>query len=211
LRNSPANHSSPKTWSSREAYLLALVCLFAGLVVGWLFRGSSPSAATSSAAVGSTAPAGSPPGMTQTLQSPESLNPVVQPMLDALKVNPKDADTLVRLGNTYFDHQFWSQAVTYYQRALEIRPNDVNVRTDLGTALYNAGFPEKAVAEFEKSLKVNPTHPNTLFNLGVVRWNGLNDAKGAIAVWEKLLETNPNYPEKQKVLDLIAKAKGQPG
>jgi tetratricopeptide (TPR) repeat protein len=90
-----------------------------------------------------------------------------------------------------------------------VRPNQVNVRTDLGTAFWYSGFPQKAVAEYEKSLATEPTHPNTLFNLAIVQSEGLKDYGAAIATWEKLLKTNPQYPEKQRVLDLIEKARKQ--
>jgi cytochrome c-type biogenesis protein CcmH/NrfG len=46
-----------------------------------------------------------------------------------------------------------------------------------------------------------------LFNSGIVKWQGKKDAKGAIADWEQLLKTNPGYPERQKVEDLMSKAK----
>ena len=64
-----------------------------------------------------------------------------------------------------------------------------------------------ALAEFQKSLSYKPNHPNTLFNSGIVKWQGKNDAKGAIAAWEQLLKTNPNYPERQKVEELLTRAK----
>jgi hypothetical protein len=46
-----------------------------------------------------------------------------------------------------------------------------------------------------------------MMNMGIVKLNGLSDSKGAIAIWEKLLRDNPQFPEKQKVRDLIAQAK----
>jgi cytochrome c-type biogenesis protein CcmH/NrfG len=40
-----------------------------------------------------------------------------------------------------------------------------------------------------------------------VKWQGKNDAPGAIAAWEQLLKTNPGYPERQKVEELLNRAK----
>jgi len=118
-------------------------------------------------------------------------------------------ETLVQLGNLYYDNRVYPEAIEYYNRALDVRPNDINVRTDLGTAYWYSGSPEKAVKEYEKSLAIDPSHPNTLFNMGVVRSEGLKDHAGAIAAWEKLLNSNPQYPEKQKIQDLITKARSQ--
>ncbi len=192
------------TWTAREAYLLAMVTLFVGLIAGYLFHGTSAPSTTAAAPTPSSAPAA--PG---SLQSPEQLRVLVQPMLDAARANPADPKPLVEVGNAYYDHKFYPQAIEYYQKALALKPDDVNVRTDMGTAMWYSGSPKEAVAEFEKSLKVDPNHAQTLYNMGVVKWEGLKDAKGAIAAWQHLLDTNPNYPERQKVLDLLQKAKAQ--
>ena len=128
-------------------------------------------------------------------------------MLEALKKNPRDADTLVKVGNLYYDAQLYTRAIEYYQQVLKITPANVDVRTDMGTALFYLGDADRALAEFEKSLSYQPNHPNTLFNAGIVKWQGKKDAKGAIAAWERLLQTSPGYPERQKVEDLLNRAK----
>lgn len=200
------NQGSDNTqWTSREAYLLAMVTLFVGLVAGFLFHGSTAPSTTTAAPAPSAASAPTP----DTLQSPEQLRILVQPMLDAARANPADPRPLVEAGNAYYDHKFYPQAIEYYQKALALKPDDVNVRTDMGTALFYSGSPKEAVAEFEKSLKVDPNHAQTLFNMGVVKMDGLKDRAGAITAWKRLLDTNPNYPERQKVLDLMQKAKAQ--
>ncbi len=191
-------------WSSREAYLLALVCLLSGLVLGYLFHGSSAPVASMVAAAQPAVPGAQP-----SAPSAQDLTPLAAPLLAALKVDPNNYDTLVQLGNLYYDHHVFPQAIEYYGRALAIRPNDPNVRTDLGTAFWYAGFPEKAVAEYEKSLAVDPQHANTLFNLGVVRLEGLKDAKGAIAAWEKLLAANPPLAQRGRAMELMAQARQQ--
>ncbi len=200
------NTGSGGSWTSREAYLLALVCLTAGLLIGYIFRGSPAPPPTT---VGATAPAPGTPPAPGALPTAESLQPLAAPLLAALKADPRSFETLVQLGNLYYDHRIYPEAIEYYTRALEVRPNEVNVRTDLGTAFWYSGFPQKGVAEYEKSLAIDPAHANTLFNLGVVRSDGLKDYAGAIAAWEKLLKSNPQYPERQRVLDLMEKARTQ--
>jgi cytochrome c-type biogenesis protein CcmH/NrfG len=194
------------TWSSREAYLLALVCLLSGLVLGYLFHGSGAPVASTVAAAQPAGPAAQP-----SMPSAQDLTPLAAPLLAALKVDPNNYETLVQLGNLYYDHHVFPEAIQYYGRALTIRPNDPNVRTDLGTAFWYAGFPEKAVAEYEKSLAADPQHANTLFNLGVVRLEGLKDAQGAIAAWEKLLAANPSVAQRGRAMELIAQARQQAG
>jgi tetratricopeptide (TPR) repeat protein len=201
------------TWTSREAYLLAAVCLLTGLV-GYLFRGSggltATSAPASTAAPATQASVPSPSAIPPAAPSAEVLQPMAAPLLAALKQEPKNVEILVQLGNLYFDHSVYPEAIQYYSQALELKPNDVNVRTDLGTAYWYAKDAKKAIAEYEKSLKVDPTHGPTLMNMGIVKLNGLQDKKGAIEAWERLLKVSPNFQEKQRVVNLLAQAKAQP-
>jgi len=193
-----------KPWSARESYLLAMVCLFVGLVAGWLLRGSSSPAVSAPAATNApSAPAG------ESLPSAALLNQEAQPLLDALKANPKDAAGLVKLANVYYDHKAWSDAIRYYQQALDIRPDDPDVRTDMGTAYYYSGFPDKAIEQFNQVLKKSPNYANTLFNLGIIRRDVYKDNAGALAAWDKLLKNNPNLPpdQVQKVQSVIAETK----
>jgi tetratricopeptide (TPR) repeat protein len=133
------------------------------------------------------------------------------PLLQALKIDPNNYETLVKLGNLYYDYKVFPEAISYYEKAVKINAKDVNVLTDLGTAYWYAGFPEKAVVRYEQALVIQPTYGQTLFNLGVVRLDGLKDARGAVAAWEKLLSSNPQYPERQKVQEMLAKARAQAG
>jgi tetratricopeptide (TPR) repeat protein len=133
---------------------------------------------------------------------------VVAPLLMMLEQDAKNADVLTQIGNLYYDHHAYRQAVPYYRRALETRPDDANIRTDLGTALWMSGDPRAALSEYEQVLRKNPNFAPALMNTGIVRLNGLNDAQGAIDAWEKLLATNPQFSERQRVLDLLAQARG---
>ena len=181
-----------------------MVCLFVGLVAGWFVRGSSPPVVNAPAAASTpSAPAG------ESQPSAAALNQEAQPLLDALKANPRDAATLVALGNLYYDRKSWPEAIRYYQQSLDIRPDDADVRTDMGTAYYYSGFPDKALDQFNQVLKKSPNYANTLFNLGIVRRDAYKDNAGALAAWDKLLKNNPNLPpdQVQKVQALIAETK----
>lgn len=129
------------------------------------------------------------------------------PLIEAVTKNPNDYDSLVKLGNLFYDGQQYAGAVQYYERAVAIHPENVDVRTDLGTAYWYGGNADQAVAALETALKYSPGHPQTLFNLGWVRWQGKGDPKGAVEAWQKLLKANPDYPQRQQVEQYIAKAK----
>jgi tetratricopeptide (TPR) repeat protein len=207
------------SFTTAQAYTLAVITLVIGIAVGYFARGSSPAtlpadsaqaaapASTGTAAMGSAQLPGI--GSPQPPQAPsaEMVAKAAEPLLDQLKQNPNDFDSLAKLGNLYYDSQAYPQAIQYYEKALAVQPNNADVRTDMGTAYWYTGDPDKAIANFEKALAIRPNHPGTLFNLGIVKWQGKNDPKGAVVAWEKLLQTNPDYPQKDQVQMLIERAK----
>lgn len=204
--------SSNANWTSREAYLLALVCLLSGLALGYLFRGSSPPGSTAGVpapSAVSSVPGGAPAAGGAALHSAEAVEPLAAPLLAAVKANPGNVQALVELGNLYYDHHVYPQAIEYYRRALEFRPDDPNVRTDLGTAYWYSGFADQAIAEYTKVLAKNSTFAPAMLNTGIVRMEGLKDYAGAVAAWEKLLATNPQHPERGRVEGLIAQTRAR--
>jgi len=132
-----------------------------------------------------------------------------EPLKARLQSNPRDAATLIELGNIYFDASQWTDAIGYYTRALNETPNNPNARTDMGIAYYYSGAPDRALKEFDRSLKDDPRHAQTLFNVGVVKMNAKNDPKGAIAAWEELLKIDPQYQARVKVESMLAEARAK--
>jgi cytochrome c-type biogenesis protein CcmH/NrfG len=200
--------SASGVWTGTQAYVLAVFCLLLGVALGYLFRGSASPAAQASA-TGAAAEQGS--GVHQQQQpdanAQAALAQAAAPLLDAVNKDPKDYDSLVKLGDLFYDGKQFPNAIEYYQRALAIHPENPDVRTDMGTAYWYNGDADKAIAELQTSLKYRPGHPQTLFNLGWVRWQGKTDPKGAVEAWEELLKANPEYPQRQQVEQYIAKAK----
>jgi len=210
-RNSPqlqptTNSAGSGMWTGAQAYILAAFCLLLGVALGYLFRGSA--SVTRQAAASTSMQQGS--GMRQQPADPAAQAALAQaaaPLIEAVNKNPNDFETLVKLGNLFYDGQQFPNAIQYYERALVIHPDNPDVRTDMGTAYWYTGSAEKALTAMETSLKYRPGHPQTLFNLGWVRWQGKQDPKGAIEAWQQLIKANPDYPERQQVEQYIAKAK----
>jgi tetratricopeptide (TPR) repeat protein len=199
--------NASKEWTSVQAYALAVLCLLIGVIGGWLFRGSQ---APASGTLVETANA-SEPAARGAQPTPEQMKRMADtqatPLLEKLQSDPANAELLASVGNIYYDTQQYPTAIEYYQRSLKAQPADAGVRTDMATAYWYTGNADTAITEFNKALSYEPNKANTLFNLGVVEWQGKMDVNGAVAVWEKLLQTHPDYPEKDKVLQLMAQAK----
>jgi cytochrome c-type biogenesis protein CcmH/NrfG len=202
-------------WTSAQAFAVALICLLLGLAGGWFIHKSLGSAHVASAVVRPTMPTGASPavqfGSLSGMPTPEQLKKMADtqaaPLLENLKADPNNAELLTRIGNIYYDVKQYPTAIEYYERSLKLQPANTAVRTDMGTAYWYMGNADTALAEFNKALAYEPNKANTLFNLGIVKWQGKNDAKGAIEDWQKLLDTNPNYAARDKVQQLIDQAK----
>jgi len=201
-QNEQSQSTPSAAWTNTQAYVLAVFCLLLGVALGYLFRGSaSPTAQAAATTVPQTQAQPSDANMQAALAQ------AAAPLLDAVNQNPKDYDSLVQLGDLFYDAKQYPGAIQYYERALAIHPENPDVRTDMGTAYWYTGDADKAIAAMQTSLKYRPGHPQTLFNLGWIRWQGKADPKGAVEAWEKLLKTNPDYPQRQQVEQDIAKAK----
>ncbi len=206
MSDSNRHSQSEATWTGTQAYILAAVCLVLGVGLGYLFRGSAgPATARASGTPAQQASPSSQQPSAADMQA--AVNQSAAPLLVAIHQNPNDYDSLVKLGNVYYDGQQFPSAIQYYERALTIHPENPDVRTDMGTAYWYTGNADKAIEAMQVSLKYRPNHPQTLFNLGWVRWQGKADPKGAVQAWEQLLKANPEYPQRQQVEQYIAKAK----
>lgn len=207
-----AAQTSPRqtaSWTSLQAYILAIFCLALGVTLGYLFRGSASPAAAANATP--PAPAAETNSQKAPYHDPAQMKAMVEqttaPMLEAIKKDPKDFGNLVNLANVYYDAQQYPQAIQYYEQALKIQPSNADVTTDLGTAYWYTGDADKAIVKFQQSLKLRPNHAGTLFNMGIVEWQGKQDPSAAVTAWEQLLKTNPDYPQRQQIEDFINKAK----
>lgn len=218
MANQPARSkvSANVSWTSAQAYTMAIICLLIGVGAGWFLRGLQIPAETRSAAPTAQTEGGGATGIGGMGQqpSPEQMRHMADqqaaPLLAQLNTRPNDAELLTQLGNIYFDTKQYDTAIDYYARVLKMQPSNTNVRTDMGIAYWEGRRDaDTAISEFNNALTYEPTKPQTLQSLGIVKWQGKSDAKGAVAAWEKLLQTNPTYENKAAIQQLINEAKGQ--
>lgn len=194
-------------WTSTQAYVLSVICLLVGVAVGYLARGSaSPQTGVVQAQAAAQAGMGSAAQTPSREQMRQMAETEAVPVIAQLKSDPNNSDLLYKLGNIYYDAQQYADAVNYYERCLKINPKATDVRTDMATAYHFMGQTDRALQEYGEVLKIDGTHANALFNTGMVKWQDKQDMSGAIVAWKRLLETNPQYPQRDKVQQLIAQA-----
>jgi tetratricopeptide (TPR) repeat protein len=105
----------------------------------------------------------------------------------ANRIKPDDYETIVNLGNAYFDSGKYEDAEKSYSSALVKKADDVNVRTDLGLTFIFRQPPnyDRAIQEFSRSLETDPNHIQTLQNL-IVAYTKKGDAVKANAALLRL-------------------------
>ncbi|HVZ17785.1 MAG TPA: tetratricopeptide repeat protein [Terriglobales bacterium] len=206
-----SNQHAIGNWTSTQAYLLAIICLVAGVAIGYLLRGSESQApAPTAASLPADQGGAGGIGASATQPTPEQMRHMAdkkaEPLLAQLKSNPNDPKLLYDIGNIYYDTQQFPEAIKYYEQSLSIDPKADDVRTDMAVAYFYSDDVDKALSELDVVLKQNPAHTNALFNQGMIRWKGKMDITGAIASWKKLLQVNPNYERRTEVEAFIAQA-----
>jgi len=195
-----------------QVYLLAAVCLVAGLLIGYFFLGSHavPGMAKTkpqTSASNSTASfEGGHPKLTLE-QMKQMADVQASALIEKSKTDPKNAALLIQIAGIYqASHQF-KEGADYFRKALEIDPKNVAARTQLASCLYYSDDADGALAQLNQALKYSPNDVNALFNLGMIKYRGKKDPQGAIAVWQQLLKANPNLDRKPVVEQMIAEAK----
>ena len=201
------------SWSAMQVYVMGAICLMLGLALGYLFRGSQTQPGTGSAPSQTAPPmqAGVPQQMPSLDKMRQMADTKAAPLLDQLKTDPNNADLLKQVAKIYLaTHQF-KEAANYYGKVVEINPKDVATRTQMASCLYYSGDVDGAINQLQKSLEYDPKDANSLFNLGMIKWEGRQDAKGALEAWRLLLKTNPELsPErKAKVQRMMADVEQQ--
>jgi cytochrome c-type biogenesis protein CcmH/NrfG len=193
-----------KLWSNSQAGAVALVCVAAGVALGYLLHSLQPAPKNLP----------QPPGMAgsinagmPTLDRLKRMGDAqAQPLLAELQKNPNDAGLLAKLGSIYFRTRQFSLSADYYGRAAQVKP-DAETFVSLSNAYHYAGADERALDALNRALAIDPKCPDALFNLGMLRWQVKGDPKGAVDAWQRLLKTNPDHPRRAQVEAMIARAR----
>ena len=200
--------TAPSLLQAKNVYILAAICLAAGLAIGFVC-GTPGSAAAGEMASATAASLAKPPGSGHPVSMSDMKHMADQqaaPLLQQLKANPVDTKTLAQVGAIYHVAHQYQDAAQWYGRAVQSAPGDVGLRTQLATSLYRAGDADGAIAQLDEALKLDPKNANSLFNLGMIRLQGKADRPGAVAAWRQLLKSNPDLSPDRKaaVQHLIA-------
>jgi len=188
-----------------QVYVMAAICLVAGLAIGYLLRGSqlqaSPTPTATKPGIPSPQPnatvSGHPHGLEELKQMADKR---VAPLIEKLKSDPNDSAVLAQVGAIYHTSHQFKEAADYYGKAVQIDPKNVALRTKLASSLYRNDDIDGAIAQLNHALSYDPKDANALFDLGMIRLQGKQDGKGALEAWQQLLRTNPQLSAERKAM-----------
>lgn len=196
-----------QTIQRSHVYAMAIICLIAGLGIGYLMR-SSMLAVPNAQGVALTSPHGAMPAGHSLEELKQISDQKAAPLLEKLKSNPNDTSLLAQVAALYHTTHRFKEAADYYSRAVNTDPKDVALRTRFASSLYRSGDIDGAIAQLNTALTYDPKDANALYDLGMIRLHGNGDSKGAVAAWQRLLKTNPDLSPDRKavVMKVMASA-----
>ncbi len=180
----PAGARAPGRRSSlrRVAGGTLTLAVAAGLIVGVYDMGGGSSKAKSGQA-GTT----EPPGLTRSDEAR------VSKLMVKLKANPKDAATLIALGDIYFKARDYNNAGGFMKSAVASDPGNTTARLGLGAAEFNLGDAADARRDWLRVIAADPKNVEAYYDLGFLYVSkSPPDMAGAKKMWAKVVALAPN-------------------
>ena len=109
---------------------------------------------------------------------------------DAVKQNPKDAESLSNLGQVLVRMQRVAEAIPYFERACALNPDRWAYRFNLARALGLLQRWDEAIASYRQAQMLFPDDYATTFNLALAMHKKGDDA-GAVVEYKKAIALNP--------------------
>jgi tetratricopeptide (TPR) repeat protein len=125
----------------------------------------------------------------------------VDPLEQAIQLNPKSPDAHLNLGNVYDGLKRYDDAVREFKKVIELQPattppaKQADPWYNLGSVYYKQRKWPEAIAAYQKSAALNPQDPYVMDGLGYVLLE-TGDTRGAISAYEKatrLQSTNASF------------------
>ncbi|HEY5628984.1 MAG TPA: hypothetical protein VIR16_05690 [Candidatus Limnocylindrales bacterium] len=162
--------------------VLALVVVI-GFVVPFVFSLGAPSAV----AANSAAPSASGPAVDMAK---------VTALMTQLQGKPNDVDTMMQLGNTYFEGADYADAATFYGKVVAIQPNNIKALLANGAAAYNQNDTATAERLWKQVVALKPTEKAVAqevhYDLGVLYMHSTSpDWASVLNEWRQVIDIDP--------------------
>jgi tetratricopeptide (TPR) repeat protein len=112
-----------------------------------------------------------------------------------LAKDPKAADVLFRVAETYRRKGDLNVAIDRFRSASQAAPNDTNSLLQLGLLMDGTGRRDQARPIYEQILKIQPDHPIALNNLAFIKAEDGVDLDSALRMAQQARQRLPNSPD----------------
>jgi tetratricopeptide (TPR) repeat protein len=103
----------------------------------------------------------------------------------------------------------YSEAIAAYQAVLKRDERNVDAMTHLGLIVAVGGHADSALETFDKALKIDPKYAPAYLYRGQVLYEQKQDYAGAVAAWERFMALVPKGEDRDRVAELVARAKNK--
>jgi hypothetical protein len=124
----------------------------------------------------------------------KQVNDAIEPLKQALIIEPKDADTRLLLAKVYNEKNRHNDAIRAISEGIELEPGHINLRFELGN-LYNiVNRLEESLAIYEELDRQLPNNPSILYNIAFTH-KKMGDLPRSLPFYTRVLELDPNHNE----------------
>jgi tetratricopeptide (TPR) repeat protein len=112
-----------------------------------------------------------------------------------LAKEPRAADVLFRLAETYRRKGDLNQAIEAFRKSSQANPNDPGPLLQLGLLMDGTGRRDQSKPIYEQVLRIQPDHPVALNNLAFIKAEEGNDLDTALSMAQRAFQAAPNSPD----------------
>jgi tetratricopeptide (TPR) repeat protein len=123
--------------------------------------------------------------------------------VEKLGVDTSDPQALARLGDQYFESNYFNQAIELYKKTLEINPNDIDTVNDLGLAYHYTGNSDLAEETLIKGAESAPEFQRIWLSLGYVLMS-VGKKEEATSILQKTVEMAPDNEIGQEAMRMLS-------
>ena len=148
-------------------------------------------------ASGSSVPAINGPAENTAAAAPNpSASPVdqaaVAALMEKIASDPKDAKSLLALGDIYFNSADYKNASAFYQKVVAVNPTNDAAWVAAGASAFNSGDDKGAQLAWEKAAALNPKNAEAHYDLGFLYLSAKPPQQDkAKAEWEQVIKIDP--------------------
>ena len=92
----------------------------------------------------------------------------ISALMERLRENPEDVNTLSRLAISFSQMEAWERAASFWQRVLDQEPTNMRALQGMAMAAFRMQNFETAVTYLQKALEQEPQSFRTHYNLAIV-------------------------------------------